>query len=161
VRRAHGRLLLVLAMAASALPACAVSGIDFFVDDRVSFVSPSDGAEVELPLELRWRARDFDGRFVVMLDDVRPMRPGESLASLIGSDDPCHRLDTCGSEEWLADHDIYVTDETSLTIERLPDRSGARSDRDVHEVSIVLVDRTGTRVSEALFRREFVIDRGA
>lgn len=152
--------LLVLAVAASALQSCAVSGIDFFVDDRVSFVSPSDGEEVELPLELRWRARDFDGRFVVLLDDARPMRPGKNLTSLVGSDDPCHRVDSCGSDEWLADQGIYVTEGTSLTIERLPDRSGARSDRDVHEVSIVLVDRSGTRLSEAVFRREFVIDRG-
>jgi hypothetical protein len=153
--------LVVVVLAVSILPSCAVTGIDFFVDDRVSFVSPSDGEEVSLPLELRWEARDFDGHFVVLLDDARVMRPGKSLASLVGANDPCHRVDTCGSDEWLADHAIYVTDETSLTIERLPDRSGPRSDRDVHEVSIVLVDRSGTRVSEAVFRREFVIDRGA
>lgn len=152
--------LVVVALAASALPSCAVRGLDFFVDDRVSIVNPSDGEEVALPLELRWEARDFDGRFVVLFDDARPMRPGKDLTSLVGSDDPCHRDGTCADEAWLADRDIYVTDATSLTIERLADRSGARSDRDVHEVSIVLLDRSGRRVSEAMFRREFVIDRG-
>lgn len=152
--------LLVVALAASALPSCAVSGIDFFVDDRVSILYPADGAEVDLPLELRWEARDFDGRFVVLVDDARPMRPGKTLTSLVRSNDPCHRDDTCADEAWLAERDIYVTEHTSLTIGRLRDRSGPRSDRDVHEVSIVLIDRSGRRVSEAVFRREFVIDRG-
>ena len=155
------RRLVVVTLVALVLPSCAARGIDFFIDDRVAIVAPTDGEEVELPLEIRWEVQDFEGRFVVLLDDARPMRPGSDLRSLVGSDDTCHRDDTCLSDAWLADRDIYVTDATTLRIDRLPDRSGARSDRDVHEVSIVLIDESGRRSSEAVFRREFVIDRSA
>lgn len=151
--------LLALAMVVGSLESCAMSGLDFFEDDRLSILSPEDSEEVDLPVTVQWRTRDFDGLVAVFVDDVAPMRPGDDLASLVGSRDACHRDDTCGDTSWLAEQGIYVTDRSSVTIDHLSDRSGARSDTDPHEVTLVLLDRSGTRLSEATFRREFIIER--
>ena len=62
-------LVLVLALL---LQGCAVTGIAFRHDDRLSFVTPDDRAEVSLPFTVEWETEDFDvpadGSYAVFVD---------------------------------------------------------------------------------------------
>lgn len=147
--------LVVLLLLASS---CAVDGLSFRRDDRFSWVAPDDGDVVTLPFVLDWEMEDFDGYFAVFFDQS-PMAPKETLLDLVPSDDPCRDEPTCPDTEWLGDEDIFVTADTELLVEDVRDRSGRRSDRDPHEITIVLLDETGTRLAETVFIREIIIDR--
>jgi hypothetical protein len=137
---------------------CATSGLSFFIDDRVAITSPSESDEVVLPLEIAWQARDVDGYFAVFLDRS-PMRPGRDLVSLVASSDPCRSAEVCPDATWLAEHDVYVTDQTSLTIATLPDRRANNRAADRHTLTIVLLDENGRRMGESAFTKEFIVER--
>lgn len=156
-RAAPLRALLALALVA-ALPGCAVKGLSFVADERVTLVSPEDNATVSLPFALEWSVRDYDGRFAVVFDRS-PMRPGQPLRALVPEDDPCHAEPECPDAQWLASNDVYITDGTRLVIERLPDLRATERAKDRHDVSIVLLDADGRRLGESVFTREFIVER--
>lgn len=137
---------------------CAIDGLSFIADDRVSITEPRDSETVELPLEITWTARDVDATFAVFVDRA-PMSPREDLMSLVARHDPCRARSSCESAEWLEDHGVYLTKETSLTIAALPDLRHNNRSRDRHEITIVLLDENGRRTGESAFIREFVVDR--
>lgn len=148
-------LLVALAVLAAA---CSLDGLSFRRDDRFSWVDPGDGDDVTLPFTLEWEMEDFDGFFGVFFDQT-PMRPNVDLLSLVPDGDPCRRQPVCPDLDWLTDHEVFVTAQTSLEVTELTDRSGRGSERDPHEVTIVLLDETGTRTSETVFVRTFIVDR--
>jgi hypothetical protein len=137
---------------------CAVSGLSFAQDRRVRIESPASNDTVELPFEVRWTARDFEGTFVVLFDQS-PMRPNQELRSLVPADDPCRAEPDCPNPEWLAERDIYVTSETSVLIDDLPDERSSNRSSDRHQLTIVLLDGAGRRVGESVFVREFIVER--
>jgi hypothetical protein len=150
-------LLLALVLLANG---CAVTGIAFREDDRLSFVSPGDRDEVTLPLTVTWEVEDFDvpndGFFAVFVDRA-PQPPGKTLEWLARNDDSCRVADGCPDEEWFAQRDVFRTRDTELTIERLPARSDDR--REFHEVTVVLVDGEGRRIGETGWTLEFQVER--
>lgn len=147
-------LLVVLLLAS----ACGVNGLSFREDDRVKIVTPGTNDRVNLPLEVRWTVRDFDGYFAVFFDRS-PMKPNQGLVSLVPEDDACRTAPGCPDRQWLADRGIFVTDTPSLAVETLEDRRRNNRTKDRHEVTIVLLDRNGRRVGESAFVREFIVDR--
>jgi hypothetical protein len=144
VRR--GALLFVLAVLAHG---CAVTGIAFRQDDRLSFVSPADRDEVTLPVTVSWRVEDFDvpedGSYAVFVDRA-PQPPGHTLAWLARNDDSCRSADGCPDVSWFSQRDVFPTTDTELKIERLPASTDDR--REMHEVTVVLLDADGVRVGE-------------
>ena len=150
--------VLVLAVAVTLSAGCATSGLSFRQDERVSVVTPGDNERRALPLEISWEAHDYDGYFAVFIDRS-PMRPNQGLLALVPDDDPCRQRDVCPDAEWLADRHVYVTRETSLVVERLPDRRAGDRGSDRHELTIVFLDEDGTRRGEPAFVREFIVDR--
>jgi hypothetical protein len=154
-----------LAMAcALMLAACATSNISFRTDKRVKIVRPHDRADVTPPFTLQWTVRDFpvgpgtigsENSYFAVFVDRRPMAPGKDLRAL--GDDACKRLPGCPDETWLADHRVFLTADTSLRIEALPDllpsttRAGTKED---HEITIVLM-HGNRRIGEAAFAVEF------
>ena len=151
-------LAVVLALLTSG---CAVSGIAFRQDDRLSFVTPDDRDEVTLPLTVQWRVEDFEvgegeGSFAVFVDRA-PQPPGKTLDWLARDDDSCRADDGCPDAEWFAERDVFPTTERSLTIERLPARADDR--RELHEVTVVLLDEDGRRVGETGWSIEFEVAR--
>ena len=140
---------------------CAVRGVAFRQDDRLSFVSPGDRDEVSLPVTIEWEVEDFDvpedGSFAVFVDRA-PQPPGKTLSWLARDDDACRAADGCPDTEWYTERDIYPTTATELTIERLPARSDDR--RELHEVTVVLVDGEGRRIGETGWTLELQVDRG-
>jgi hypothetical protein len=150
-------LLLVLALVANG---CAVTGIAFRQDDRLTFESPDDREEVTLPVTVTWSIDDFDvpteGGYAVFVDRS-PQPPGKTLEWLARNDDSCRADDGCPDEEWFSQRDVFPTTETSFTIERLPARSDDR--REFHEVTVVLIDRDGRRIGETGWTLEFQVER--
>ena len=144
------RRALVVACALALLTSgCGVSGLAFRQDDRLSFVTPRDRSKVTLPVTVRWDARDFDvpgdGSFAVFVDRA-PQPPGKSLAWLAHGDKTCRPADGCPNTTWYADRDVFTTTNTSFTIERLARQQDGR--REMHEVTVVLLDAAGRRIGE-------------
>ena len=150
---------MVLAVAVSLLAsACSVSGLSFVTDTRLTIVEPTESAEVALPFTVSWTVEDFDGRFAVFFDRS-PLRPGQRLIDLVPDSDPCRREAVCPDAEWLADRNIYETDDVRIVIDRLPDLRKNNRSKDDHDMSIVLLDKSGRRSGEAVFTRELTVER--
>jgi len=167
-RWAIGPALLGLTVA---LSGCVPQGLAFRVDDRLTFQSPEDRAEVKLPVALDWDIRDFEvtepggeprkdaGYFAVFVDST-PMPPGKPLSWIARQDNSCRPADGCPDEEYLLVRGIYTTSETKLVIEELP-RSSDEDRRERHRATIVLLDASGKRIGESAFEIAFDIDRKA
>lgn len=146
-------------MLAVVLPACAVTGLSFVQDDRVRIVEPEPNAKLSLPFEVRWDVEGYDGSFAVFIDRS-PVKPNQTLEALVPERDTVCRTDPdCPDAEWLADRNVYVTTDTSLMLEHLPDRRENDSTGDRHELTIVLLDEDGRRSGESAFTREFLVER--
>lgn len=150
--------LLVACAGLLVLPSCAVQGLAFVRDDRVEITLPQVDAPVGLPFTVRWRSQGYDGRYAVFIDRS-PMRPGKSLRSLVGEDDPCLADAACPNAAYLELRDIYVVDGNNLTVQSLSDRRGGQEGSDRHELTIVLLNERGERQGESAFVREFTIER--
>ena len=139
---------------------CAVTGIAFRQDDRLTFVRPGDRDEVTLPLTVTWEVEDFDvpedGFFAVFVDRA-PQPPGKTLDWLARNDESCRAADGCPDEAWFAQRDVFRTRAPELTIDRLPARNDDR--REFHEVTVVLVDPDGRRIGETGWTLEFQVER--
>ncbi|HEX2038215.1 MAG TPA: hypothetical protein VHF47_00620 [Acidimicrobiales bacterium] len=141
-------------------------GMAFREDTRLSILEPADRATVPLPVTLRWTTEDIDlgspggpQRFAVFVDRA-PLRPGQHLRAL--GDDDCERVPGCPDEAYLRERYVYLTTESSLVLESVPDqRSSNRTGaEDRHEAVIVLLDAEGRRMGEAAWSAEFSVDRG-
>lgn len=139
-------------------PSCAVNGLSFVADTRVAIVQPVENAEVSLPFTVEWTAEDIDDTYAVFFDRS-PMRPNQSLLSLVPEGDPCRAERDCPTADWLAGRNIYVTSDTSIEIETLPDLRNNNRSKDRHEVAIVLLNADGRRVGELAVTREFIVER--
>jgi hypothetical protein len=140
------------------LGGCSIHGLSFVQDRRLDFVAPDANSEVELPFTLDWSMRDFEDDFAVFFDQS-PMPSNESLLWLVPGDDPCRIEPDCPDAEWLADHDIYITNASELAVDFLPDLRDNNRDSDRHDVTIILLDESGRRMGESAFIREFVVVR--
>ena len=141
-------LLLAVMFAGSG---CGTSGLSFLQDDRVHIVTPSDRSDVSLPLAITWTVADFGvgpgaGSFGIVVDRTPPA-PGETLASMFSGTDACRSEAECGDASFLAQRNVYTTQLTTLTFDRLP-RGSSGDARNRHEITIVLLDRDGRRVGE-------------
>jgi len=149
--------LLVVALLSSG---CAVRGIAFRQDDRLTFTSPGDRDEVTLPVTVTWEVEGFDvpddGSYAVFVDRS-PQPPGKTLEWLARNDDTCRADDGCPNAAWFAERDVFTTTETEHTIERLPARTDDR--REMHEVTVVLLDAEGRRIGETGWTLELQVER--
>ena len=154
----------VLTIALLLSPGCAVRGLEFVEDTRVDIVAPKDRAEVRLPVTLRWTVEDFEvgpgqGSFGVLVDRAPP-RPGKTLAWLFRGDVGCKGAGAalCASPRVLADRAIFATTETSLTLEQVPRLAGNEAQRQLHEATVVLLDRHGRRIGESAWSVQFELE---
>jgi hypothetical protein len=149
---------LAVALLVTVLPACGVSGLSFVQDDRLSITAPKDRAEVELPVTVRWEVEDFEGTFAVFVDRA-PVPGGQTLEWLARDDEICETTPGCPDEQWFADRHVFHTAETEITLERLPDLDRTEQ-REMHEITVVLIDERGRRVGESAFGVQFEVDEG-
>ena len=169
-RRVHPPLLLVLA-AVLALSGCmSLEGLRFTVDDRVEITSPESRSTVQVPLTVSWTYRNFElagsgrwtdrgvGSFAVFVDRA-PMPPDKDMRWLFRKDRACLADDECPTESYLAERQVFLTDEPELTLEQLP-RPERPDDREEHTITIVLLDGSGYRIGESAWYVDVFLDRG-
>lgn len=160
-RSAMGRGLVstgALVAAVAITGACRLEGLSFIQDDRVTIVTPDDRSTVSLPVTIDWTSRDFAGRFGVFVD-TDPMPPTEDLAYLAKDDETCRPEDGCPDQKWLRQHDVFVTEETEITLRTLRDFRERAEDEDPHRAVIVLLDDEGNRLGESTFSVDFFVER--
>lgn len=167
---AHLPLLVTVLAAALLLPACGTSHLAFRQDTRLHFDYPRARQKVHLPVTVRWSVHDFEvtgptdelqrhaGYFGVFVDRA-PQPPGQPLTWVGRNDRNCRRADGCPNPRYLADHGVYAVTTPSFPIDVLrPPPSGQRG-KDMHEVTVVLLDSTGRRVGETAFNLQFGVAR--
>lgn len=163
---------LAFAFVLCATTSCGVHGLDLKTDKRLTFIAPKDRAKVTLPITISWRVRDFKitgpdgerlanaGYFGIYVDGA-PQPPELDQVWLLRNDTTCRRTHTCANRDVLNQANIFSTTETKFTVEHLaPPPTNAVKRREIHEVTIALLNGRGERIGESAFRREFEVDRG-
>ncbi|MBK5306148.1 MAG: hypothetical protein JJD92_05620 [Frankiaceae bacterium] len=151
--------------------ACVPQGLAFRVDDRLTFTSPGDRAEVSLPLTVSWEMRDFtvvgpggqasgsrSGYFAVFVDQT-PQPPGKPLAWIARKDRTCRPADGCPDAEYLATRHIFSTTDTHLTFEQLPRPSQDNDRKERHSITVILLDPSGKRIGESAYELDVIVRR--
>lgn len=165
------RTLVACALSVALLSGCAAEGLAFKVDDRLNIVSPADREVVSLPLKIDWEISDFkvtgpdgsqdpeSGYFGVFVDRA-PQPPGETVKWFAKDDRSCHPEDGCPSKAYLADRGVHTARKTQFVLKTLPPPSDDQAKRrELHEVTIVLLDGSGRRIGESAFTTEFEVQR--
>lgn len=152
------RLAAGLLAGAAVLSGCG-SGLSFRADHRLDVTSPRSRTSVHLPVTVRWTMRDFDhpGGYYALFVDRAPVRPGQTVESLADGD--CRRTPGCPDRSYLAARGVYTTAGTSLTLTAV-DPVNSYDRIQTHEVTIVLMDRTGRRIGESAWYVDFRLPRG-
>lgn len=145
---------------------CSDHGLLFSQDRRIEIVAPKQNAKVSMPLTVRW-SLDEDvaiGRDIAsfaVLFDVDPPPPLKTLAHLARGDLDCERTPGCPDAEYFATRGVYTTTDTEFRIDDLLPIAGVDIDegeRDVHDVTIVVLGPDGRRLNEAFWSRTFEIE---
>jgi hypothetical protein len=141
LRRARVAVL-VGAVASLALSGCA-DGYLFRNDHRITIEAPGSFAAVRQPFIVRWTARDFtaprDGSFAVFFD-LAPPPPGQTIR------------DIPPLEKRL----VRVVDTTQVVAPAFTHDSTTTGPlQDHHEITVILLDRQGRRISETAGYVEF------
>jgi hypothetical protein len=162
------RLRAVVACIAIAMSTggCRATGLIFHDDHHLTIVEPARNSAVRLPLTVRWTAdpvltseRSRTKRFVVFVDRP-PIKPGQKLRAVAGTDEVCRRTPGCPDEGYLARNNVYVTAASEVTLIGLPNnrRQNREGARDAHVLTIILIDASGERVDERAYSVEFTVD---
>lgn len=162
------RRVLVLLVSALVAAGCGITRVDapitFSADRRLEITSPSAEESVDLPVQVRWDVEDFqltDGNHFGLFVDRVPIGPRRSV-----------RLRVCtegeklppqiGSFRKVCEDDretVFFTDERSFRFRCFdPQFDRPKRTRDLHSVSVVLLDRNGRRVGEAVDTVKFRVD---
>jgi len=153
-------IAVLVVIAVSSGSGCAVTGVAYRTDDRLTFVTPEDRADVTLPVTVRWEVKDFsvptDGSFAVFVDRA-PQPRGKPLRWLARDDDGCREENGCPDAAWYAERNVYPTTELGITLDQLPARADDR--REFHEVTVVLLDPDQRRIAETGWSIEFEVAR--
>ena len=152
-----------------AVAGCRADELQFKNDRRLTFVTPDAYDEVTVPLTISWTMDDFEatgldgstdpgqGAFAVFVDRA-PMPVGKDLAWVGRNDPACKRNADCPDEQYLAEHGVYVTTESSVTLDHLPTAENQRGPEQ-HYANVVLVDGTGRRIGESAWYVPFTTER--
>ena len=138
--RATARAGVVAVVAVAAVAAGLTSGcgatLQFVQDHRLHITAPRSLATLSAPVTVSWTTKDIGpsaSRYGIYVDRS-PVRPGQLVADSAPSS--------------------YITSVPSISLAQLPNVSGYGKTR-IHEVTVVLVDRTGHRVGESAWYVDF------
>jgi hypothetical protein len=151
------------AAAAALLVACSAcsQGLLFAQDRRVEIVSPVDDAEVTLPVTVRWSVDEGSdiAAFGVYVD-LEPQPPGETFDWFARGDQTCEQTPGCPDRAYFEQRGAYFTKAHELTIPDLLPLAGVDiedGEKDRHDVTIVVLDAEGRRITEAFWSENFEI----
>jgi hypothetical protein len=133
----------------------------FSQDRRVEIVEPERNGKVTLPLTVRWTVEEGSdiAAFGVYVD-LEPQPPGETFEHFSRNDVNCERTPGCPDASYYAERGAYITESTTFTIDDLLPLAGVdieKGEKDRHDVTIVVLDEQGRRVSEAFWSQSFEI----
>lgn len=156
VRRA---VLLACAALLPLLVGCDFSQLAFRVDHRLHFLTPKSRQLVRPPFKVTWTMRDFtvvgphqgpvnrmSGYFGVFVDTA-PIKPGQSLQSVVNNDSGCKNNPKCLTTSMLATHQVYVTTRPEIEVPVIASLSDHDSIQ-LHDLVVVLLDTSGHRIGE-------------
>jgi len=162
----------IVLLLALLFPACAVHGLNFRQDKRLTIITPKDRAKVRLPVTIQWTLYDFritgpdsedrrDAGYFGVYVDRAPQPPGETQVSLVKDDPPCRRQpSSCETADYLNQANIFAVTTTTFTIDQLPaPPTNAVKRRELHEMTIVFLNGRGERIGESAYRLQFEVDR--
>lgn len=143
------------------LPACGFQNVAFRQDTRLDFQMPGDRDIVSLPVTIDWDFDDdtADGITFGVFIDRRPMSPGATLTSISDDDDICQRDPGCPDADYFAERGVHTTTDTAFTVDALRRPNSDDTRREIHEVTVIIIDADGRRVGESAWSLEFEIDR--
>jgi hypothetical protein len=153
-RRQRTRAVVAIAVVALLGTACG-NGLLFVKDERLRIVSPKNLATVSTPVQVRWTTHappSTELNYAVFVDAL-PVHPGQNLRSLAGA--KCASVPTCVDIAWLNRHFVFLTAQPQLDLQALPILAAAKGERDIHKVSIVLVDQGWRRLGESAWSVTF------
>jgi len=123
-------------------------------DGRLRVLRPQSLSVATLPVQIgwSWRGPRRPPTFALFVDRT-PIRPGQTLRAVVPSGDPCLVTPGCPDATWLREHGVFVVSgtEASIPAVAVPGGTAGRDDPPVHQVTIVLLDGRGRRVSEAAY----------
>jgi hypothetical protein len=141
-------------------------GLLFSQDRRIEIVSPpKDNAKMSLPLDVRWQLADGvevgrDIASFAVFFDVEPQPPDETIEYFSRRDTVCKRSPGCPDAGYFSGRGIHVTKDTSFHLDDILPVAGVdldKGDHDRHDVTIIVLDAQGRRVTEASWARTFEI----
>lgn len=145
--------------------------LNFRVDHRLHFVSPEDRSTVARSFTVTWTMRDFtvaalgsaaptrDAGYFAVFVDRSPVKPGQTMKSVMGSDQACQRNPRCPTTQQLKDLGIYTTTATSVRINQIGNVSGDKETLQHHYVTVVLMDTAGHRIGESAWELDLRIPK--
>ena len=151
------------------LSACGIDRFQFRNDHRLTFEQPEERSLVELPLTITWQMEGFDavgldgsaetgrGAYAVFVDRA-PMPVGRDLRWVMRNFPGCDVDAQCPTVDQLAERDIHLTTDTTVTLEELGASSTASGDEE-HYVNVVLVNGEGERMLESAWYLPFKTER--
>ncbi|MBW3664260.1 MAG: hypothetical protein KY469_14260 [Actinobacteria bacterium] len=123
-------------------------GLAFRDDHVLSITRPGDRAAVAVPFEVNWSVRDLpDGTRFAVLVDRTPPPAGEGLEWFARDDPGCTRDPECPDLGYLEGLHVHVTEDSSFTVTSVP-RPERPDERELHDVTVILLDRDGRRIGE-------------
>lgn len=168
------RMGLSLLLAVATLTGCGIThlqDLQFRVDHRLHFVAPEARAKVSQPVTISWRMTGFriaplgselasrDAGYFGIFVDRSPVKPGQTMRSVVGGDTYCQQNPKCTSRAQLRQYGVFTTTDTTFRFPRIPDLTSNDESVQLHTFTIVLMDTAGHRIGESAWRLELRIPR--
>ena len=145
--------------------------LNFRVDKRLHFTAPKDRSTQHRPLTVSWTMSDFRiaakgseppsrgaGYFAVFVDKT-PIKPGQTMESLVSNDQACKVDPTCPDRAYLNGIGVYETTATTLTLKQIPGITGDKERLQHHYITVVLMDTAGHRIGESAWELDVRLPR--
>jgi len=162
--RARRTLACALLLVALPLTGCGLThlqDLNFRVDKRLHFTTPKDRSTQHRPLTVSWTMSDFrvaakgsepasrDAGYFAVFVDKTPVKPGQTMKSLVHDDQACMLNPKCPGRAYLEGLGVYETTATSVTLKQIPPVRGDKERLQHHYIDVVLMDTAGHRIGES------------
>jgi len=145
--------------------------LNFRVDNRLHFVSPQDRSTVPRSFTVSWTMSDFtiappnsapptrDAGYFAVFVDRTPIKPGQTMKSVMHDDLACQRNPRCPTTKDLRDLGVYTTTQTSLRVDQVGNVTGDKQRLQHQSVTVVLMDTAGHRIGESAWELDVRVPR--
>ena len=145
--------------------------LSFRVDNRLHFTTPKARTKVHQPLTVAWTIHDFrvapagseppskDAGYFAVFVDRTPIQPGQTMRAVADGDTSCKHDPKCPDAAYLAQHEVFTTTATTLTLPQIPNVLGSTDKVQSHTITVVLMDTAGHRIGESAWQLDVRIPK--